>query len=133
MRKVLWLASALTLLLAPAALAEPAPAAADLGLFPEGGCAPNASLADPSGSIGLEELGLFALQAQPMLSPPCPQPMLCPTPCPAGHLCGVQNLGPCCTKPDGNEICCFPPGTLQVITCPCKGCPGASEVRMACV
>src|SRR5262245_41330672 len=100
MRKALGLASLLTLLLAPAAPAEPGTAAVDPGLLSAAGCgaAPNVTAAD-DGSTALMELGLFAPARQPMLPPMCPTPVSCPSGCDLSRLCTVEDLGPCCTKP----------------------------------
>jgi hypothetical protein len=133
MRKALWLALAFTLLLAPAALAQPAPAATDLGLFPGGDCAPNATLADSGEAAALEELDLFAPQEQSLQPPACPTPTVCPTGCPPAMICLVGNLGQCCSAGGGFLRCCPPGQTIQVKSCACQGCAPLRQLTLSCV
>ncbi len=133
MRKSLWLALALTLLLAPAALAEPAPAAVDLEILPQGNCAPNATPADSGDAAAPDELGLFAPEEQALQPPPCPTPTTCPAACPPAMICLVGNLGQCCSGPGGQLRCCPSGQTIQVKSCACQGCAPLRELSLSCV
>jgi hypothetical protein len=72
---------------------------------------------------------------------PCATPFQCNSigNCAAGPLCGITNIGQCCSI-GGGTLCCASGGTIKVVTCPCRctsmlcasACINSSDVSMFC-
>lgn len=149
MKRTLLLVSALVLAAAPTwaapatstddgAAVQPAATLADDG----GGCVlPDlAGLSDDEVAAASLASGLEIPAATPAAVPVCPTTFRCNsiTNCAAGPLCGITDIGQCCSM--AGLIRCCVSGTIKVKTCPCQctaplcafSCVNSAEVTSRC-
>ncbi|HEX4962504.1 MAG TPA: hypothetical protein VF173_16840 [Thermoanaerobaculia bacterium] len=110
---------------------------------PGGGCMlPNlAGLSPEQAAAAAFAAGFETSTAVNAAVQPCATPFQCSSigNCAAGPLCGITDIGQCCSI-GGGTLCCASGGTIKVVTCPCQctsrlcslACVNSSDVSMFC-